>query len=184
MNVIELLTFTVIITSGINGLFQYIILNSKIRKLEKEWPRIKSLMSLISFKKFLDVVSADEAQDLLDELMVGLRTQPALDLTSSFVEEKLTSLKGNLKALLDTLNIVDVVNTFYTRIKHYYSNGITLNVIALTSLVLVFVQPLPLLFLGLSLGFEIDSLLFLFYSFYYIEKIEKVKNTLKKYVKS
>ncbi|MFP3171179.1 MAG: hypothetical protein RXQ98_08160 [Sulfolobaceae archaeon] len=116
--------------------------------------------------------------------MVGLRIQPALDLTSYFVEEKLTSLKGNLKALLDTLNIVDVVNTFYTRIKHYYYNGIILNVTALTSLVLVFVQPLSLLFLGLSLGFEVDSLLFLFYSFYYIEKIEKVKNTLKKYVKS
>ncbi|MFP3171178.1 MAG: hypothetical protein RXQ98_08155 [Sulfolobaceae archaeon] len=53
MNVIELLTFTVEITSGINGLFQYIILNSKIRKLEKEWPRIKSLVSLISLKNFL-----------------------------------------------------------------------------------------------------------------------------------
>ncbi|MFP3347413.1 MAG: hypothetical protein RXR17_08290 [Sulfolobaceae archaeon] len=158
MNVIELLTFTVVITSGINGLFQYIILNSKIRNLEKEWPRIKSLMSLISFKKFLDAVFADEAQDLLDELMVGLRTQPALDLTSSFVEEKLTSLKGNLKALLDTLNIVDVVNTLYTRIKHNYSNGIILNVTSLTSLVLIFEQPLSLLFLGLSLGIEIDSL--------------------------
>lgn len=184
MNLVELLPFTVVITSGINGLFQYIILNSKIRNLEKEWPRIKSLMSLISFKKFLDVVSADEAQDLLDELMVGLRTHPALDLTSSFVEEKLANLKGNLKALLDTLNIVDVVNTFYTRIKHYYSKGIILNVTALTSLVLVFVQPLSLLFLGLSLGFEMDSLLFLFYSFYYIEKIEKVKNTLKNYIES
>lgn len=184
MNVIELLTFTVAVASGINGLLQYIILNSKIKNLEKEWPRIKSLMSLISFKKFLDVVSAEEAQDLLEELMVGLRTQPVLDLTSSFVEEKLTNLKGNLKALLDTLNIVDVVNTFYTRIKQYYSNGIILNVISLTSLVLVFVQPLSLLFLGLSLGFEIDSLLYLFYLFYYIEKIEKVKNTLKKYVES
>jgi len=32
MNVIELLTFTVVITSGMNGLFQYIILNPKIRK--------------------------------------------------------------------------------------------------------------------------------------------------------
>jgi len=47
-------------------------------------------MSLISYKKFLDVVSGDEAQDSLDKLMVGLRTQPTLDLTSSFVEEKLT----------------------------------------------------------------------------------------------
>ncbi|QGR18550.1 hypothetical protein [Stygiolobus azoricus] len=184
MNVIELLTFTVAITSGINGLFQYVILNSKIKNLEKEWPRIKSLLSLASFKKFLDVVSADEAQELLEELMIGLRTQPALDLTSSFVEEKLTSLKGNLKALLEMLNIADVVTTFYTRAKHYYSNGLILNVIALTSLILVFVQSLSLLFLGLSLGFEIDSLLSLFYSFRYIEKIEKVKNTLKKYVQS
>ncbi|BCU70211.1 hypothetical protein [Stygiolobus caldivivus] len=184
MNIMELLAFTVALVSALNGLFQYIVLNSKIKNLEKEWPRIKSLSSLLSFKKFLDVVSAEEAQDLLEELMVGLRTQPTLDLMSSFVEERLTNLKGNLKALLDTLNIVDVVNTFYSKVKHYYSNGIILNIIALTSLVLVLVQQLSLLFLGLSLGFEIDSILFLFYTIYYIEKIEKVKNTLKKYVNS
>ena len=182
MTQITVLIFTIGLVASLNGLFQYVVISSKIKKLEKELPRLKSLTSLLSFKKFLDVVSADEAQELLEELMVGLRTQPSLDVMSTFVEEKLQNLKGNLKALLDALSITDVINLLFSKIKHSYSTGIVLNVIALTSLILVFIRQVSLFFLGLSLGFEIDSLLFLFYTLYYMDKIEKVKNTLRKYL--
>jgi hypothetical protein len=168
------------LAAGINSLLQLILLQKKIAKVSKEIHVVKSLTTLLAFKKFIDIVSADESQTLIEELLVGLRTLPSFDSVSNFVESKLSKLKGSVIGFLDSLNTLDVVTSLFTKVQVFHKHSISLNVISLTFLFLSFLIPLQsFLFLGLSLGFEVDSLSFLFYTVYYLEKLERLKQELK-----
>ncbi|BFH74107.1 hypothetical protein SJAV_20510 [Sulfurisphaera javensis] len=178
-NQIYLLIFVGLLTSLINIILQYLLVKIKMKKIENEWITLKSIASLSSFKNYLDVVSADEAQELLEELLVGLRMTPSIDLLSNNVEEKLKSLKGGLKALLDSLNITDLLNAYYISAKKSNQLGMIMSYISLLIILLSIVTPLSLFLLGVSLGLGINSLYLLLNSYVNIEKIEKIKRKLK-----
>ena len=168
------------LTAGINSLLQLVLLQKKINKLSKEIYAIKSLTTLLAFKKFIDIVSADEAQTLIEELLIGLRTLPSIDIVSDFVGSKLSKLKGSVIGFLDTLNTLDMITTIFAKVQVFHRHSISLNIISLTFLFLSFLIPLQsFLFIGLGLGFEVDSLIFLLYSIYYLEKLERLKQQLR-----
>ena len=182
VNQVCVLLFAGLLAFNINVMLQYFILKSRINKIDKEWNTIKSLMSLSSFRNYLNVVSADEAQEVLEELLVGLRMFPSLDLVTDQVREKLGSLKNGLKALLDSLELVDSLNSIYFDIKRNYKMG---SFMAYSSLLALFLSIVLLstlyfpIFYGVSMGFAINSLILLFNIWVDISKIQKAKEKLK-----
>jgi len=179
---VYVLLFTGLLAFNINLVLQYFVLKSKINKIEKEWSTIKSLMSLSSFRNYLNVVSADEAQDILEQLLVGLRTLPSIDLMTDQVIEKLGSLKHGLKALLDSLELIDSLNSKYFNIKKNYKMGSFMAysslIILFSSIALLFTSYFPI-FYGVSAGLALNSLLLLLTTLTDISKIQKAKKKLK-----
>ena len=182
VNQVYVLLFTGLLAFNINVILQYFVLKSKINKLEKEWSTIKSLMSLSSFRNYLNVVSAEEAQDVLEQLLVGLRTLPSLDLVTDQVREKLSSLKYGLKALLDSLELIDSLNLTYFNIKKNYKMGSFMNysslIILSSSIALSSTSYFPI-FYGVSAGLTLNSLLLLLSIWVDASKIQKAKKKLK-----
>ena len=183
VNQVYVLLFTGLLAFNINMALQYFVIKSRINKIEKEWKTVKALISLSSFRNYLDVVSAEEAQDLLEQLLVGLRMLPSLDLVTEQVSEKLSSLKNGLKALLDSLDLLDSLNLTYFNVKKNYEMG---SFMAYSSLVLTLVSialiPTSYFFLlyGASAGLAINSLVLLLSIWVNMNKIQKVKETLKR----
>jgi len=181
-NHVYVLLFTGLLAFNINLVLQYFILKFKINKIEKEWSTIKSLMSLSSFRNYLNVVSAGEAQDVLEQLLVGLRTLPSLDLVTDQVTEKLGSLKYGLKALLDSLELIDSLNSKYFNIKKNYKMGSFMAysslIVLFSSIALLFTSYFPI-FYGVSAGLALNSLLLLLSTLIDISKIQKAKKKLK-----
>lgn len=178
-NQIILLSEAVLLTASFNVILQLLVARKKMKKIEKEWHTIKSLLSLLSFKKYLDVVSAEKAQELLEELIVGLRTYPSISVVSSEVENKLSSLKGGLKALLDALNLADELNFNYIKAKNGLEIALFTSASAIFLLPLITIPSISYLALGMSLGLVINSVYFLVNSLYNLEKIERTKKHLK-----
>ncbi|BFI74356.1 hypothetical protein [Sulfurisphaera tokodaii] len=179
VNQIYELLFVGLLTSIINIILQYFVLKVKFKKIESEWITLKSIASLSSFKNYLDVVSADEAQELLEDILVGLRTFPTVDLLSSQVEEKLKSLKSGLKALLDSLNLIDIMNMAYLNSKKNMELGMIMSYSSLVILFISLITPYPLIFIGIALGFNFNSLFLLLNSFTNIERLHKIRKKLK-----
>jgi len=179
---VYVLLFASLLAFNTNVILQYFVLKSKINKIEKQWSTIKSLMSLSSFRNYLNLVSADEAQDVLEQLLVGLRTLPSIDLMTDQVIEKLGSLKHGLKALLDSLELIDSLNSRYFNIKKYYKMG---SLMAYSSSVILFSSIALLntlyftIFYGVSAGLALNSLLLLLSIWVDISKIQKAKKKLK-----
>lgn len=178
-NTIYVLMFTGVFTLIVNILLQSFIIKSRLKRTEAEWVKLKSLLALSSFKNYLDVVSADEAQELLEELLAGLRTSPSINVLSSEVEQKLRTLKGGLKALLDSLELVDNLNVYYLNAKKNYSMGVISNYVSIIFIIMSLFMPFGLMFLGVSLGLGINSLVLLLNSLINIQKINGIKKRLK-----
>lgn len=169
-----------------NAILQYFVLRSRIKKLEKDWPTLRHLISIYSFKNYLDVISAEKAQELLEEILVSLRVLPSLDSITSEVEEKLSSVKYGLRALLDSLELVEILNESFTNIKRNYEIG---SVMAYVSFVVFLLSLFYIkssyfsLFYGFSLGLGINSLFLLISTWININKIQRVKSKLKQILK-
>ena len=182
INQVYVFLFTGLLAFNINVMLQYFILKSKINKIEKEWSNIKALMSLSSFRNYLNILSAEEAQDVLEQLLVGLRTFPSIELVTEQVSEKLGSLKNELKALLDSLELNDSLNSRYYNVKNNYKLG---SIMAYSSLVILFLSIVLLstsyfpILCGFSLGLALNSLLLLLGIYIDINKIQKAKKKLK-----
>jgi len=183
INQVYLLMLTGLLAFDINIILQYFVVKSRISKIEKEWKTVKALLSLSSFRNYLDVVSADEAQEVLEQLLVGLRTLPSADLVTEQVSEKLGTLKKGLRALLDSLDLVDSLNLMHFNVKKSYEIGSFMAylslVLALLSIAFVSTSYFFLLY-GTSAGLSINSLILLLSMWINISKIQKVKNRLKR----
>ncbi|WP_052846451.1 hypothetical protein [Sulfurisphaera tokodaii] len=108
-----------------------------------------------------------------------MRTFPTVDLLSSQVEEKLKSLKSGLKALLDSLNLIDIMNMAYLNSKKNMELGMIMSYSSLVILFISLITPYPLIFIGIALGFNFNSLFLLLNSFTNIERLHKIRKKLK-----